>query len=981
MRFRAYLLPLLIVLLPAIAARADGVTGKWTAEFDTQVGVQKYTYDFKVDGEKLTGTATGQLGDQKRAPVELIEGKVKGDTVSFVEVVDIAGKKVRVSYTGKIVGDEIRFTRKIGTFATEELVAKRGKSKPAASSRRDADGGRPPATVRATPASALKVVRGFRAELLYSVPKDRQGSWVNLTVDPRGRLIVSDQNGGLYRITPLADAKVEKLDIPLGGAHGLLWAFDSLYVVVNEHVTFGGVTPRNGLHRVRSRDHGDTFEKPELLREIHGSGEHGAHGLVLGPDGKSLFLICGNDTRLVTPLARSRAPLLWGEDRLFPIVAGYDGAHAPAGCIYKVDPDGKNWELWSVGYRNPFDLAFHRDGELFTYDSDMEWDMNTPWYRPTRVCLATSGSEYGFRDGSNNSPPRYVDTLPAIHDVGPGSPTGMTFGYGARFPARYQEALFLCDWSYGKIYALHLRPEGSAYKGELEEFVNGAPLPVTDAVINPVDGALYFITGGRRTQSGLYRITYIGKEPAAPSPTSLPADSDQRARSEEAVSLRALRRRLEAFHGRQDPKAVETAWPYLAHPDRFIRFAARVAIEHQDPERWKERALKEANPMAAINALLALVRAVGQDPLSHPRKSTDPAPGVALKTPILEALDRLEWDRLTDPQRCDLLWVYTVLFNRLAGPDAAARHRLIARLDAHFPAKTYEVNADLCRMLVYLEAPGVVGKSLRLMAAAPTHEEEMDYALALRVLRTGWSLSERKQYFAWYQKAAGYKGGQTFQETLSRMKRDAIATLTPQEKQDLKPLLETTPAATTTAVSKPRPFVKAWTLGELTPLVEQALTHRNFERGRRLFGEAQCFRCHRFDNEGGSQAPDLTVLSGRYSVRDLLEKVLEPDRAISDQYSATVFTLADGRVVTGRIVNYFGDNMSVMPNMLDPSSLVSVNARNVESQKRATVSMMPKDLLNTFREDEICDLVAYLLSRGDRNQPMFENAATGPSRR
>jgi putative heme-binding domain-containing protein len=839
----------------------------------------------------------------------------------------------------------------------------------------------------ATPAEALKVARDFKAELLYSVPKDRQGSWVNMTVDPKGRLIVSDQYGGLYRVTPPAvgqafqpdgkksqagkpDLRVEKLDLALGGAHGLLWAFDSLYVVVNEGVKVSGARPRNGLHRARSRDSGDTFEKPELLREVRGRGEHGAHAVVLGPDRKSLFVLCGNDTKLVSPLAGSRVPLLWGEDRLFPIVANFGGVLPPAGCIYKVSPDGKSWEPWSVGYRNPFDLAFNRHGDLFTYDSDMEWDMNTPWYRPTRVCLATSGSEFGFRDGSGNSPPRYVDTLPAVCDVGPGSPTGMTFGYGARFPAKYQEALFLCDWSYGKIYALHLTPDGSAYKGELEEFLNGAPLPVTDAVVNPADGALYFITGGRRTQSGLYRVTYVGKLP-----TKRSTGDDK------GAEARALRHKLEAFHGRQDPKAVETAWPYLSHEDRYVRFAARVAIEHQGPKTWQERALKETNPAAATNALLALVRAVGQDPVSHPRKPGDPVPGAALKAPILQALDRLDMLKLDESQRSDLLRVYVVLFNRLGGPDRAARNRLVRRLDPLFPAKSYELNADLCHMLVYLEAPGVAGKALKLLAAAPTQEEQMEYAKSLRFLQTGWTPAQRKEYFAWYARAVTYKGGLTFRGTLGRMKRDAVALLTAREKEELKPVLEARTAAPAPEVSKPRPFVKAWKLDELVPLVEKGLTRRDFDRGRRLFGEARCFSCHRFDNEGGSQAPDLTVLSGRYSVRDLLEKVLDPDRAISDQYAATVFTLTDGRIITGRIVNYFGENMMVMTNMLDPSALVSVNARKVESRERSKVSMMPKGLLDTLKEDEVLDLVAYLLSRGDRNHKMFRGARAEPARK
>src|SRR5258708_36263894 len=106
-------------------------------------------------------------------------------------------------------------------------------------------------------------------------------------VAPPARLIVSDQNGPLGRRTPprlggkAADTKVEKLDLALGGAHGLLWAFDSLYVMVNEGVNIKGVKPQNGLHRVRSKDDGDTFEKPEFLRDVRGSGEHGAHAILL----------------------------------------------------------------------------------------------------------------------------------------------------------------------------------------------------------------------------------------------------------------------------------------------------------------------------------------------------------------------------------------------------------------------------------------------------------------------------------------------------------------------------------------------------------------------------------------------------------------------------------------------------------------------------------------------------------------------------
>ena len=114
------LLPALLVL--AIPACAADIAGKWTASFDTQVGVQNYTYVFKVEGAKLTGTTESQFGK-----TEITDGTVKGDEISFVENLNYEGNALRIEYKGKISGDEIKFTRKVADTATEELVAKRSK--------------------------------------------------------------------------------------------------------------------------------------------------------------------------------------------------------------------------------------------------------------------------------------------------------------------------------------------------------------------------------------------------------------------------------------------------------------------------------------------------------------------------------------------------------------------------------------------------------------------------------------------------------------------------------------------------------------------------------------------------------------------------------------------------------------------------------------------------------------------------------------
>ncbi len=132
-----------------------------------------------------------------------------------------------------------------------------------------------------------------------------------------------------------------------------------------------------------------------------------------------------------------------------------------------------------AGLRNHYDIAFNALGDLFTYDSDMEWDVGTPWYRPTRIYQLVSGGDYGFRESSGKLMAYCPDIVPPLVEVGPGSPTGMVSGMGAKFPAKYQNAIYACDWTYGTLYAVHLVPEGAGYRATLEEFLAGKPLPLT----------------------------------------------------------------------------------------------------------------------------------------------------------------------------------------------------------------------------------------------------------------------------------------------------------------------------------------------------------------------------------------------------------------------------------------------------------------------------------------------------------------------
>ena len=137
--------------------------------------------------------------------------------------------------------------------------------------------------------------------------------------------------------------------------------------------------------------------------------------------------------------------------------------------------------------------------------------------------------------------------------------------------------------------------------------------------------------------------------------------------------------------------------------------------------------------------------------------------------------------------------VYGVLFNRLGWPSRGVRSAVIQKLDGAFPSASREVNTELLNLLVYLEAPGVAQRAVALIERAPTQEEQMEYVRALRVLSTGWSLPERNEYFAWFLKAANFKGGNSLRGFLKRMKDDAVATLAPAEKQKLQAVLDAQP--------------------------------------------------------------------------------------------------------------------------------------------------------------------------------------------
>lgn len=877
----------------------------------------------------------------------------------------------------------------------------------------------------AAPGEQFEVRPGFQVERLFTVPKEQLGSWVCLTVDPQGRLIASDQGDkGLCRITPAGwspesgvqspkqpggagETVVEKLDLKITAAQGLLFAFGHLYISVN-----GG--PGSGLYRAKYDAQTDTFGPVEKLKEFRGGGEHGPHALRLSPEGKSIYVICGNHTRppfdpilsgepqtmggVRSDVLRATLPegmssrILpnWDEDLLLPRVwdaRGHArGILAPGGWIAQTDPEGKTWEIFSIGYRNPYDMAFNADGELFAYDADMEWDMGMPWYRPTRVVHATSGSEFGWRSGSGKWPTYYLDSLPPVVDIGPGSPVGVEFGYGAKFPARYQKALYLADWTFGTIYAVHLTPQGSTYVGEKEEFLARNALPLTDLVIGR-DGAMYFTIGGRGTQSELFRVTYVGDQPTDP------VD----AQDVTMASARAERRRIEALHTGgtleagilQRGEDLAAAYEALGSSDRFLRYAARIAFEQmsQGLTRLPE-GIECAEHIRSPGDLAQFATAIARVGLTD------------LRPEMLRAMQAAELPKFTEAEQLDYLRGLSLLFIRLGPPDEAVRQAFIAKLDPLYPSESAALNRELVQMLVFLESPTIVEKAVATLAqpapqatftaidpvlarnqgyggtiaemlANQPDVERIWTAFVLRNAKTGWTLDLKKRFFQFLSDARNWKGGASYQGFLTFIDA-AIWDATP-EKERLaiegagvrKPFL-------LPELPKPKGPGHNWTIDEVLAKAEAKLNRgRDFKNGERTYAAARCIVCHRFAGDGGATGPDLTQLAGRFNLKDLTESILDPGKVVSDQYRATTVVTTTGKVYTGRVVNETDQAVTMLVDPEDASKVVDIPRGEIDAMQPAAASLMPADLLKTLNEEEVLDLLAYLLSRGDPGHPMF----------
>lgn len=350
---------------------------------------------------------------------------------------------------------------------------------------------------------------GFRVEQVAN--HSQVGSVVNLTFDHEGRPTIAVQDGGILILEDRdKDGSYEEKTVfsnQIETAHGME------FLEPGELLVHANGPEGTGLYLLRDTNGDDQSDAIELITPSAGKiSEHGPHEIELGPDG-FLYVLFGNHSSPDVDLDTLSASRGLREDHLLPRYLDPRGhanhIQAPGGTLHRFDLSKRDWEQIAGGFRNPFDLAIDSSGEILTFESDMEWDFGLPWYREIRVLHVIPGGDYGWRTGSSKFPSYYMDTLPSIDETGRGSPVGIAFYQHHVYPKKYRGALFMGDWSRGRIRVLFPHSDGASLTGPTVDFVHGEPLNVTDLDVGP-DGFLYFATGGRSTTGGIYRVIFDG---------------------------------------------------------------------------------------------------------------------------------------------------------------------------------------------------------------------------------------------------------------------------------------------------------------------------------------------------------------------------------------------------------------------------------------------------------------------------------------
>ena len=583
-------------------------------------------------------------------------------------------------------------------------------------------------------------------------------------------------------------------------------------------------------------------------------------------------------------------------------------------------------------------MAFNADGELFVYDADMEWDFGMPWYRPDarhprhqrqRVRLAERHRQVaGVLRRQPAADGRHRPRL-----AGRRRPSATA----RSSPRSIRRPCYICDWTFGTMYAIHLEPDGVDLQGG-EGRVRLAHAAAADRRRASAPTARCTSrSAAAGTQSELFRVTYVGNESTAPVDDHDTAGSPTcgaPARDRSSITARA-----------DDPAEgdrVRLSVPRPRRPLHPLRRAGRPGAPGR--QALAGARARRARPEALITGAVGLAR--------QGDKSLQPK--------LLAALDRLDFSQLERvPAARTAPGLVSSSSSGWASPTPR-RRRAGEEARRPLPRRERSVNRELADLLVYLKSPddrrascialmeqatrgdrgaddpellarnpGYGGTIAKMLANRP---DAAEHPLRVRApepaRRAGRSTSASPTSAGSTRPGSGPAAqlpGLHQQHRQGRL-RERHRRRAPGHRG--RRAAQAVPGQGTAQAQGPGPRLDARRAARRSR--RASCTGRNFENGQKAFAAARCVLCHRFAGEGGATGPDLTQAAGRFGFKDLAEAIVDPSKVVSDQYRASIVATDSGKVYTGRIVGETTDKLTILVDPEDSTKVVEIPKSEIE---------------------------------------------------
>jgi putative heme-binding domain-containing protein len=274
------------------------------------------------------------------------------------------------------------------------------------------------------------------------------------------------------------------------------------------------------------------------------------------------------------------------------------------------------------------------------------------------------------------------------------------------------------------------------------------------------------------------------------------------------------------------------------------------------------------------------------------------------------------------------------------------------------------------------------GMDIAGMLSKTPPAQQIYYATALGVAKDGWTPEAREKYFKWFNSAFGFKAGNSYIGFIDRARKMGLQHVSKDQfafydKLSGSALLDAkNQNRLASTVERPKGPGRNWELDSALAVIENDHTSRNVERGKAMFTATLCSSCHRLGGEGSDIGPDLSQLGTRFSTKDILVSIIDPSKEVSDQYAATYFYMKDGTSILGRVTNQDKEKYYISQNPFAPQQIREIRKSDVSrlSISDAPSIMFPR-LINSLNPEELKDLMAYLISAGNKDHEVYKKKA------